>query len=179
MTGRGDPLLGRSPRQRSPAAERAVQAAVGLLSEAGAQLDAAWLLLVLIEAELRRTGGVAAEARAHARSAGKLFAQAGMLRIGTEVLVAAGEPELAAGLLRRAGHDLLANRIAAQRGRTPLGAPIPGLSLLAEQPSAAPREVVEEAREAALVRVERLADSSTLFTLLDAFGLRRRAAELA
>jgi len=177
---RGDPLLGRSLRERNPAAEQAVLAAVTMLEAADAHLDAAWLLTSLVEAELRRGGAsVAPEVRVHARAAGKLFAQAGALRPATEVLIAAGEPEVAAGLLRRAGQELLANRIAGQRVRTPLGTPIPGLSLLPDTQSAAPREVVAQAREAAIARVERGAESTTLLRLLDAFGLRRRAAHLA
>ncbi len=176
---RDDTLQGRSPRQRSRRVVQRVQHAVVMLDDAGEPELAGRLLLALVESELRRPGALHQEARAHARAAAKLFDKAGQTRPAVELFLAAGEAPLAADMLWRTGHDNLADRLSHQRSRTPLGEPIPGLSLLGRWPSVAERRGSHEALHAALSRLETLASPDAVLPLYDGLGLRREAADRA
>ncbi len=172
-------ISSRSPRQRGRRVVQQVQQAVVMLDDAGQPALAAWLLLALIEPELRRAGALHPEAGAQARAAAKLFARAGMLRAATELYLAAGEQHHAADALWKVGQDNLAHRISGQHGRTPLGEPIPGLSLLGRTPSAAHQPSLQDAVSQALLQLEQLADPQDVLPLYDGLGMPREAAERA
>lgn len=173
------PQAGRSPRQRTPEVVAVVERATVLLDEAGEAALAGWLLLSLIEPELRRSGPLHEEARAKARAAGHLLARGSALRAATETFLAAGEQPAAAAALSRAGQDALAHRVANQHGRVPLGEPIPGLSLLRDSPSAAHRPTFHDALHRALRRLERLDSPQAVLRIYDSLGLRKDAAQRA
>ena len=178
-SGGGPRISGRSPRQRDRQAVQRVQRAVVLLDDRDEPQHAAWLLLALVEPELRRTGTLHPEAQAQARAAAKLFAKGGLLRAATEVWLAAEAQHHASQALWQAGQDALGNRISGQHGRTPLGEPIAGLSLLGRQVSAGHRASFDDGLHQALRRLEALADPHAVLALYDGLGLRSQAAERA
>jgi hypothetical protein len=169
-------LRGRSPRQRSGETVEHIQRAVVILDDSGDPGLAGWLLLALVEPELRRPGALDPQARSLARAAGHLLGRGAQLRAATELFLSAGEQHVAAELLWKEGQDSLANRISHQRGRTPLGDPIPGLSLLGDSPSAAHTPSFHDAVHRALRRVEDLARPDFSLKLYDGLGMRREAA---
>jgi eukaryotic-like serine/threonine-protein kinase len=177
--GDGPRISGRSPRQRDRQVVQRVQRAVVLLDDRGEPGHAGWLLLALVEPELRRVGALHDQAQAQARAAAKLFAKAGLLRAATEVWLAAGAQHHAAQALWQADQDALGNRISGQHGRTPLGEPIAGLSLLGRQVSAGHRASFDEGLQRALHRLEALSDAHAVLALYDGLGLRDQAAERA
>jgi tetratricopeptide (TPR) repeat protein len=178
-TGPASRHSGRSLRQRDRQVVQRVQRAVLLLDDQGEPQHAAWLLLALVEPELRRAGALHEEAAAQARAAAKLFAKAGCLRAATELWLAAGAQHPAAHALWKAGQSALGDRISSQHGRTPLGEPIAGLSLLGRQLSAGHRASFDEGVHQALRRLEVLADPQAVLALYDGLGLRAEAADRA
>ena len=133
------------PRERDPGAEIRFHSAAQVMLARNDPRSAGWLLLALVDVELRRKGSLAPAAEAIAHEAASALAAGGELRAAAATLQAIGDHQGAAAVLAAAGASAAASRTRATQGRVPLGSvPVaPGVVAIEHDSAALHRAAAE------------------------------------